>query len=33
MGVVIYGRSATIKANHSGFYGLEELNLMAKGIK
>jgi hypothetical protein len=33
MGVVIYSRSTTIKANLSRFYGLEELNLMAKGIK
>jgi hypothetical protein len=33
MGVVIYGRPATIKANLSRFYGLEKLNLMAKGIE
>jgi hypothetical protein len=33
VGIVIYGRSATIKANHSRFYGLEGLNLMSKGIE
>jgi hypothetical protein len=33
MGVVIYGRAAAIKAKRSRFYGLEALNLMAKGIE